>query len=330
MSNVPTFESNLIITIGIPTFNRLWSLPRVLEAIAQFDYPKEKIRIIFADNCSRDGTLQILEDFRRRWGGEYESVYIFSQRTNIPEARNLCVANSLGHYILFIDSDTTPPPNAISHILKLFDRSSKVAIVGLPYPYESQIQDEGRRSRDIRSEPHSALVISFGCTMIRRALFDQIGLFNPEWDRGEDYELTSRARSAGYLALLEPRLTAIHLEEESTHETAQDTLSDFSYLVGDLSEQISRHLVRFRRSVSDRSRFGSTYPANAVVFPAAILLVFWKVILTLTLLPFYIATKALRLPRKTGGWRTINALFFPLYGLPFAAGVMREIVVGEL
>ncbi len=97
-----------LVTIGIPIKNRFWCIRKVLEAIESLEYPKDKINLVFVDDHSTDGTFEILVKWKNEMERRYYNIVLVQEHTNIPQARNLCIKNMVGEYLLFWDSDVIP------------------------------------------------------------------------------------------------------------------------------------------------------------------------------------------------------------------------------
>jgi len=324
-------ESSPIITIGMPTYNSSWSLQSTLDAIEKLNYPKDRIRIVFVDNKSKDETLQMLKGFQGRFKGDYESVIIISELSNISKARNICVINSLGEYVLFIDSDVIPLPNTIKRMLDLFASNPRVGIVGFPYRYDpADLPHKMDLSKDkVPYVRPRDFFFTLGCAMVKRELFNEIGVFDEKYDRVEDWEFDMRTSEAGYVVMVDPTMRPLHLKRAraETYGTIR---------------QIIRYCVTFLKS-SDRSRAHTTillkykprwlinrmifYLMMAVSIPLAIVGVFMRSIpLVLPLVTCYGVVFAYHFPKASGKWRLINSILFPLFGMSFAIGMLKEIV----
>jgi len=70
-------ENNLpTVTIGCPLANRQYTINRYLDGIYGLDYPKDKIKLFFLLNNSKDDTEFELKRFKQRYGKEYLDVTI--------------------------------------------------------------------------------------------------------------------------------------------------------------------------------------------------------------------------------------------------------------
>ncbi len=88
-------EVNIDVSVIIPTYNRLWCLPRAIESCLNSNCITE---IIVVDDGSTDGTWEWLE--------QQPSVKSFYQKNQGQTyAINLGVAHAGGKYIRFLDSD---------------------------------------------------------------------------------------------------------------------------------------------------------------------------------------------------------------------------------
>jgi glycosyltransferase involved in cell wall biosynthesis len=93
-------ESGCLISVVIPTFNRLFFLKEALTSVLnQTLLPKE---IIIVDDGSTDGT----EEWVREQAQTIPNIVILRQLQKGPAAaRNLGAARATGHWIAFLDSD---------------------------------------------------------------------------------------------------------------------------------------------------------------------------------------------------------------------------------
>jgi glycosyltransferase involved in cell wall biosynthesis len=88
-------EAEIDVSVVIPTFNRLWSLPRAIDSCRGTSC---KTEIIVVDDGSTDGTFEWL-----RSQGDIKSFYQTNQGQTY--AINLGVCHATGKYIRFLDSD---------------------------------------------------------------------------------------------------------------------------------------------------------------------------------------------------------------------------------
>jgi glycosyltransferase involved in cell wall biosynthesis len=96
------------LTIVIPAKNEAKLIPRLLNALANQDYPKMRnTRILVADAGSTDGTQDIVLSFRDRLNVEVIPGGLPSV------ARNAGARRAATEFILFIDADVEPASNSL-------------------------------------------------------------------------------------------------------------------------------------------------------------------------------------------------------------------------
>ncbi|MDD5731130.1 MAG: glycosyltransferase family 2 protein [Candidatus Omnitrophica bacterium] len=126
------------ISIIIPTFNSARTLNSCLESVFLQDYPEEKLEIVIADAGSKDATLSIIEDFRKKNGIK---IKIFRNPLQTGEAgKAVGFKNSNNGIIAFIDSDNIlPEPGWIKKMVEPF--ADPGIIASEPIEYSRRKQD---------------------------------------------------------------------------------------------------------------------------------------------------------------------------------------------
>ncbi len=200
----------------MPTFNREWSLPRVLESMHRLDYDRKRLRLCFVDNCSTDGTMKLIDSFRREHGDEYESVVVKQARTNISEARNIAFREASGtDYIFFLDSDILSPPDTLKRLLASFERDRSVGIASIPWDHRNARKRAGflYNAFAASSGPHYAYKVGNGCNLVSMAAFARVGFFNEKLRVHEDGEYCYRLRKKGFKIICDFSSEGTHLRE---------------------------------------------------------------------------------------------------------------------
>jgi len=169
----------------MPVKNRAWCLRRVLKAIESIEYPKCKLKVVFVDDYSQDGSYELIKEWSIKAKTQFYDVKIIRARTNISQARNLCIKQQEGRYLLFWDSDVIPPPELLREIVEHMEHNKSIGIVGADYIYES-----GTKYKPMVNRKANAVYMGF--TLIRREIFDVVGGFNENLSVGEDTEFGIR------------------------------------------------------------------------------------------------------------------------------------------
>lgn len=84
-------SSNILLSICIPTYNRSVSLDRALKSIVEQDSFDQKVEIVISDNCSTDGTNDVVSRYMKM----HENIVYHRNEINITD-KNFTMALSLG------------------------------------------------------------------------------------------------------------------------------------------------------------------------------------------------------------------------------------------
>lgn len=116
------FEDLPLVTVQLPMFNEMYVAERLLESVAQLDYPKEKLEIQVLDD-STDETVDIarkkVEELRSRG---YDAVYLHrTDRTGFKAgALEAATKVAKGEYLMVFDADFVPNPDIIRKLVHYF------------------------------------------------------------------------------------------------------------------------------------------------------------------------------------------------------------------
>lgn len=201
-----------LVAIGMPVRDREKVLPKVLDAILALDYQKKRIRIIFNENFSKDRTLQIIEDFKKKHGEAYENAIIIHGEGVLGELRNQCIGQAKGTYaIIFIDSDVIVKPNTLRRLVKHIE-TPNVGMSMIPYPPPGWPRGPSEEMFALSSPQrvHETLEVGMGCTAIKMSILTKTGLF-PVLHRNEDGAFSHKVHMAGYKIICDPTDPVYHL-----------------------------------------------------------------------------------------------------------------------
>ncbi len=304
-----------LVTIGMPTFNREWSLPKVLESMYQLDYDKKRLRICFVDSCSTDKTMQMIESFRSDHSAEYEKVVVKVARTNISEARNIAFREASGtDYIFFLDSDILAPPDALKRLLASFEKDPSVAIASLPWDNRNSRRRAGFLYDAFAAPPgpHYAYKVGNGCNVVSMKAFAQVGFFNEKLRVHEDGEYCYRLRKKGFRIICDFSSEGTHLREYKLNAKYYlNFLRDSSETYRELIARGS--IVHVAKVVSSLALLFSL--ALLLAMPAA-----WTGLLFLALFFFGVWLNAAKIVLDDG--IHVKTVYRPIVGGLFTAGTL--------
>lgn len=179
------------VSVIIPTYNRSQKVARAIQSV--LDQSFRDLEIIVVDDGSTDDTYQCLDRFR-------SSIKYIRQLNNrgVSAARNRGIKSSFAPWIAFLDSDDYWLKDKLQVQMELVHRN--------PGTMACQTDEiwirRGRRvnpkrrhrkpSGDIFRQSLKLCLVSPSSVIIRRSVFNEVGLFDETLQAAEDYDLWLR------------------------------------------------------------------------------------------------------------------------------------------
>lgn len=182
-------------TILVPVLNEKGNLQTLLPALKAL---AKKARIIFVDNGSTDGSLEILEI--AKWAN-----LLHEAQKGFAEPLNLGLQNVQTPYVIFLDADTVPQKGWLENMEKSLEQYdlvvgetvSKVSDAKSKYGKISLLLFKGFSERTAKAITH-ALPWGPTCNLgVRMSVFKEIGDFSPSAQGAFDIDWCWRAVLAG-------------------------------------------------------------------------------------------------------------------------------------
>ena len=195
------------VTIGICGMNCADIVSFALNSVARQDYPHEMMEILFVDDGSQDNTLSVVK--KRLSRIDIPSRIFADKWRGLGKARNTVIAKAEGEYIVWLDSDETLVSDFIRRQVALLEQNPKAGIATarlgivsgenvilfldlLPSVADYSTQDW----------KNPAKLPGTGGATYRVVAAREVGGFDESIEgTGEDIELASRIRRAGWLIL---------------------------------------------------------------------------------------------------------------------------------
>jgi glycosyltransferase involved in cell wall biosynthesis len=210
--------------------------------------------LVIIDDGSTDDTSVMVKPFL----GDARVRCVRSDRLGQPRAKNLGMRLSRGEFVAYLDADDAWEPTKLA---KQLDVMRERPEVGVCHTGRLLMDETGRvTSRDHEgaespAPSRSRLVelflnnsVCFSSVMVRRAVFDQVGGFDPEFDLAIDYDLWLRvARHWQFACVPEPLVLY-----RTGHGNLSKKLSD---RVATAVSIMTRHA--FRRGLKDELPAGT-------------------------------------------------------------------------
>lgn len=206
-------------SIIITTYNGEKYVERAMEsALNQADKDRE---IIVVDDGSTDTTKNIIGKYKK-----LVKLILHKKNKRVPAALNSALSIAQGRYVVRLDDDDYFAPDLVKIEADLLDRNSDIDFLYCDYYL---VNEKGETTGEIELPEYSASVIhnhylvAVG-TMIRKKVFDEIGLFDEKIHHQEMYDFYIRAVKRG--------LKGVHLGEKLFYYTRRpgQVTADFEKL----------------------------------------------------------------------------------------------------
>ena len=179
-----------MLSVLIPAYNAEKTINRCIDSILYQTY--QNIEIIIANDGSTDGTLSILSDY-----AEKDKRIIICNQANkgVSAARNTCLKNAHGEYILYVDADDWIESNMIQRMLELINDADIVFCESDHAEISEQVEDIenvkieywDQKQQMLEFMKHKRMTGMLWNKLIRRNL--TVGVqFNEKTGYGEDAE----------------------------------------------------------------------------------------------------------------------------------------------
>ncbi len=197
------------VTILIPAHNEERVIGKLLKAMAELSYPKNKLEVVVINDASSDRTGQIIDDAAKQY------PFIKALHRKRPNggkgkaaALNAAIKQSNGEIILCFDADYLPHKEIIKRLVTKFEDPKIGAVQGRPVVLNEPqnlvtriiaLERIGGYRVDQQARDILGLVPQFGGTVggFRRSIVEAIGGFDEKM-LTEDTDLTFQVYLSGY------------------------------------------------------------------------------------------------------------------------------------
>jgi glycosyltransferase involved in cell wall biosynthesis len=223
---------NVLISVVVPTRNRVDWLRRCLGGIAEQTYPNYEVIIV--DDGSTDAVVSAYENMLLDFGTQFRLMSVNkggSRRLGPSVVRNIGIAQSSGKYVAFCDDDDywcQPDLLAVAVVAlesadadlhfsnqKILRGDEIVASTSLPH-VEATLREEQRLEGVPVYLISRAQMLSFpdyahlNITIAKKSLLESVGGFWEETRYAEDVDLFVRLCSASESIIFRPDICSVH------------------------------------------------------------------------------------------------------------------------
>lgn len=175
------------ISIIIPTYNRPKYLLDVLESVRQ--QTRKPYEVIVVDDGSTDNTRKILIN------SPYKIHYIYQKNCGPAAARNAGIMAAQGDVVAFLDDDDLLLPQALELAAQRLENMS-ILQVDIVFGLIMRVKNVKKVKRKFTYEQLPPVLTErmIGSSIIRKKVFDRVGLFDESLILGQDLDWYMRAR----------------------------------------------------------------------------------------------------------------------------------------
>jgi cellulose synthase/poly-beta-1,6-N-acetylglucosamine synthase-like glycosyltransferase len=190
------------VTLIVSAYNEEKNIARKLATTLESDYPKEKLEVIVASDCSTDQTHAIVEQFRDRG----VKLVILPQRGGKTAAQNAAAEVATGDILVFTDATTILRNDAIRILVQGF-ADPRVGCIDAPNESVSQagtVVGRGGHTyryyeskiKELEARVNSLIGVTGCLYAVRRSLYEPI-----DPDLISDFIIASRIYSKGCISI---------------------------------------------------------------------------------------------------------------------------------
>lgn len=180
-----------LVSVIIPTYNNSDFIVDTINSVLVQDY--NNIEIIIINDGSTDDTHKVLLPYMS------DIVYVEQKNKGPSVARNNGIKRAKGDFIAFIDSDDMWMSDKLNRQVEVFHLNpnaaivySKVAEYKDDYPNNIRVRPINIESGKIFEKILLSSIIPLSSVMIKKVIFDDIGLFDEDLMTAEDTNLWLR------------------------------------------------------------------------------------------------------------------------------------------
>jgi len=214
------------VSVVLPVYNQAGYLPAALDGVFAQTYPHYELIVV--NDGSTDDTAAVLADYRSR----YEFLVINQENQGLPRALNAGFARARGDYLTWTSSDNIMLPDMLAVLVRALDEDPTVGLVYADrYLMDEDGNDLGRfdlPDYDPYLLLHTNLVHC--CFLYRRECMERVGLYDPEFIYGEDWEYWIRISRYFRMKRVPQALYRYRLHRSSmTSELVRGTARNMGY-----------------------------------------------------------------------------------------------------
>jgi glycosyltransferase involved in cell wall biosynthesis len=227
---------NYSVAIIIPTLNEERFIAKCLDCIISQTFPFAEMDVIVVDGGSRDRTKEIVNEYHDR----YENIRLIANPGKIQSiAFNIGVKNSSAPYVVRLDAHALYESEYIEKCIIELRKDGKRGNVGgrcIIRPYDNSLWANtnailnysrfgiGGSAFRVGLTPQNVDSVPFGA--FPRSVIEKVGGMKEYLRRGEDNEINSRIRKAGYNVFFNPEIVSSYYARPTLKASCQQMFAN--------------------------------------------------------------------------------------------------------
>ncbi len=179
------------VSVIIPTYNRVHFLKEAIDSVLSQTYPYFELLIV--DDGSEDETEALVRSYQDK-----RIRYLFIPHQGVSKARNVGIKEAKAELIAFLDSDDLWLPRKLEVQVNFFQKRPDALIcqteeIWIRYGRRVNPKKYHKKPSGMMfKESLRRCLISPSAVMMRRELFERVGLFDEGMPACEDYDMWLR------------------------------------------------------------------------------------------------------------------------------------------
>ncbi|WP_053991864.1 glycosyltransferase [Mangrovimonas sp. TPBH4] len=250
-----------LVSVIITTYNRNDFLMKTLKSIQTQTY--SNLEIIVIDDGSEDDIAVKNREICNKF---YLCKYYYKSNSGQPDSRNYGLKKAKGDLIGFCDDDDIWIPEKLEKQIDIFNNYPEVFIVTGDTEY---ITKEGVKTGNVKShrgfnhgQIFNALLIKNRTAsivpLLKKAVFDKVGYFNPDFTIAEDWEFWRRVSYYFEFYAINEVLAYVRLHHSTMSSKRQNT--PIAWVL--LYRKLTKSLLSWGKNKFDKSERNLIYKSE--------------------------------------------------------------------